>query len=437
MRGIRAVAAALVLMLMLSGCAMDVESYLQPPRAQGQQQALQDALEAAILQEADHYTFKYPTRGELSSAFVLLDSTGSLSSADDAVTAVAFYALGSGEYTHLHLLRRDGDSWLSVAVILGEGRDIDAVQVGDLDGDGDMELLVGWNVYGSDHQLSIYILEADGFTVMADAGSYHQYFVGDMTANGRDELALLRIVSTGTVTASLYAWKEDGLSLLDSAPLDGLITSFEKIIYGKLSSGADGLYIDARLSTGDYITDLIYWDGVQLCSPMYDPIRGGNAYSLRRAHVSAMDVNGNGVPDFPRTSPLATASEADREGSWQWLTEWLSWDVTVNSPVLQFASIVNRTDGYFIELENDWILTLSTRYDSEGHILWLEEMQEDGTAHPFLAVQNAADGRADVADEAYTLTELPGNAALRIWYDPDSAYRLTTEKISYMLVTFT
>ncbi len=435
MHGIKRMIAAGLILLMLGGCAMDVESYLQPPRAQGQQQALQDALEVAILRDpADSYTFKYPASGELSSAFVLLDHSGNLCDADDAITAVAFYAYGSGEYTHLHLLRRDGDGWYSVGDTESSYMDIDTVQVCDLDGDGRMELLVGWDLYSGEHRLSVYFLDSTRLVSVPDVGRYNAYFAGDMNTDGRDELLLLNTREAGAVTASLNAWDGEQLVALGSTHLDRSIQSFEKLLYGKLTNGGDALYIDAMLSGGHYITELVYWDGQQLCSPLCDPEVQVTTVSARAAQVFCMDANGNGVPEFPVTSRLSGAPQATADDTWLWLTEWMSWDVAAGKAVRQFGSIVNREDGYFIELEDEWIPTVSTRYDRDAHILWLDAVQEDGTAQPFLAVQDTTGRKALVEVDGYTFAELPGNETLRIWYDPDSAYRLTTEKISYMLV---
>ncbi len=437
MRGMKRMIAVLLSLLMLSGCAMDVESYLQPPRAQGEQQALQDALEAAILRDpADQYTFQYPASGSSTSAFVLLDGMGNVSDAEDAVTAVAFYAYGGGEYTHLHLLRRGGDSWYSVADTESGYMDIDAVQVCDLNGDGQMELLVGWNLYSGEKRLAIYRLESTELETLSEVGHYHRFFAGDMTADGRDDVVLLSIDSAGSVTAELYSWQEEQVQKLDSTRLHGAIQSFENLLYGKLSSGADGLYIDATVSTGHYMTEILYWDGQRLQAPFSDPNLQTTALSTRVARIFSMDADGNGVPEFPVTSRLPDSPQASGEDTWLWLTEWMSWDVASQTAVRQFGSVVNLSDRYFIELEDEWIPTVSTRYDEDTHTLWLDAVGQDGTARPFLAVQHTDAKDAGDPTDGYIFVELPGNDTLRIWYDPDSEYRLTTEKISYMLVTF-
>ena len=104
----------LVLVLLLCGC-MDIESYLQPPRPGGQQQAVQEALTHALSrgEAGDTYTLKYASVNNNSSAFVMVSADGTLTQNDDAVLAVAFYAPRGGERVHLALLRRQDNNWES------------------------------------------------------------------------------------------------------------------------------------------------------------------------------------------------------------------------------------------------------------------------------------------------------------------------------------
>ena len=420
----RIAAVALCLVLLFSGCA-DVESFLQPPRSQGQQQAVHDALETALKQDGDvnaAYILKYPVGGNISSAFVLLDENGVQTQAENAVTAVAFYAPAVGQRTHIHLLQKDADGWQSVADVIGEANDLHKVTLGDLDGDGVCELLVGWNLYSSDFQLSVYSLR-NALVGTADVGRYTEYYVGDLNADGGEDILLLHIGST--VTATLKRWSDRRAQVLGSATLHSGIRSFDKLLFGKLNVGTDGVYVDALLDTGMYTTELLYWDGERLQAPLH---RGDGAVGLfneRAAHVPVMDVDGNGVPEIPVSARMPGADDG-----WQWLTEWYTWDVSTNTAVRRFGSIVNTTDGYCIELEDEWIATLRVQYDDAQGILWLYHPDGNGENVPFLAV--SADGTA--SDGERDFEALPG-ASLRVWYEEDAPYRLSLEKISYMLVT--
>lgn len=422
----------LVLSLLLSGC-MDIESYLQPPHPGGQQQAVHEALAHALSrgEAGDTYTLKYASVNNNSSAFVMLSADGTLTQNDDAVLAVAFYAPRGGERVHLALLRRQDVGWQAVADVQGEGTDLHTAAVADLDNDGTAELLLGWDLFSKEYQLSIYRLD-DTMQAVKDVGRYTTFLTGDMNADAKDEILLLH--SGATATATLCQYTNHKTAVIGTAVLRGGVRSFEKVVLGYTTGGGNGVYMDVQLVADTYATLLVYWDGEKLCSPLFDTQTGNAAIADRIPAVTVTDVDGNGVPEIPVTTRLADGEQATPQETWRWLTEWYTWDVTTNTAVRRFGSIVNRADGYSLELEDGWAETIVTRYDTATHTLWLEYTDEDGTK-PFLAVQNTANLRNPVSPAAgYTFETLPGNLPLKIWFESDTPFNLTTEKISYMLV---
>ncbi len=424
------VAMLCILVLFCTGC-MDMESYLQPPRAQGQQRAVQHALEEALKAEgyAASYILKYPVGSDISSAFLLLDENGAQTDADKAVMAVAFYAPAAGQHTHIRLLCRGENGWYTVNDMKGQAKDLHKVALGDLDGDGKLELLVGWQLYSSDYQLSVYTLSGR-LQETADIGRYTAYTVGDLSEHAGEEVLLLHIGETATAT--LCKWTSDTTKTLGTASLRADTRAVERTLLGKISTGENGLYVDTVLESGKYATALIYWDGNGLQTPLYRTGVASSRLADRPAGFVTKDIDDNGVPEIPVTVPLGGVnSEAAK--SWQWLTEWYTWDVAAGTAVKQSAGIVNSDDGYYIELDMAWLSTLSTRYEEATCTLWLEATDGKGQKQPFLAIQHM-DGAKQPSDDTYDFEELPGELPLRIWYQTEAPYRLTMEKVSYMLV---
>ncbi len=422
----------LVFALVLCGC-MDIESHLQPPHPEGQQQAVHEALKQALSrgESGDTYTLKYAAVDNTSSAFVMLNADGALTQKDDAVLAVAFYTPRGGERVRLALLRRGQNSWETVADIQGEGTDLHTATVTDLDGDGIEELLLGWDLFSKDYQLSIYRLD-DTMQAVKDAGRYTAFLTGDMDADAKDEILLLHIGANTTATLCQYA--QNDVTIMDTVSLRDNVRSFEKLFAGYTTGGDNGVYMDVKLATETYATLLVYWDGNKLCAPLFDTKTGNAMLADRIPAVWVMDADGNGVPEIPVTTRLADGGQANAQETWRWLTEWYTWDVASGTAVRQFGSIVNGTDGYSVELEEEWIDAVVTRYDAQTHTLWLEYKTEEGTK-PFLAVQNTFALRNPVSPaQGYTFQMLPGSLPLKIWYESEAPFYLTTEKVSYMLV---
>ncbi len=419
----------LALLLLLSGC-MDVESYLQPPRVQGQQQAVQDALDAALSrgETGAAYTLKYPADGENASAFVMLDESGNVAAQTDVQAAVAFYRPDGGERTHIHLLQLEDGEWNSVADVQGAGVDLHKVKLSDLDGDGYAELLVGWDLYSNDYQLSVYDLK-NGLKATPDVGRYTEFIVEDMDGGAPCEMVLLHVGNT--VTASVCRWTAQQAVSVDTVKLHKDILNFRRLLFGKLTDGQDGLYVDTQLRGGDYATILLHMRDDKLLTPLYDAAADKFMIPQRVPAIDTMDVDGNNVPDIPVATRLPDSKQTGAAGSWMWLTEWYNWDVTVGAPVRQFGSIVNNTDGYFIELEDGWVETVAVRYDEPTRTLWLYHCDGE-EEQPFLAICSSSSAKE--ADDSHVFESLPGETGLYVWYSDIAPYNLTMEKISYMLV---
>ncbi len=418
--------------LLFCGC-MDIESHLQPPHPEGQQQAVHEALKQALSrgESGDTYTLKYASVDSTSSAFVMLNADGALTQKDDAVLAVAFYTPRGGERVRLALLRRTQDGWQTVTDVQGEGTDLHTARVADLDGDGVAELLLGWDLFSKEYQLSIYRLD-DTMQAVKDAGRYTAYLTGDMDADAKDDILLLHIGTNATATLCKYA--DNRVTVMGTAILRDDVRSFEKTFVGYTTGGDNGVYMDVKLAADTYATLLAYWDGVKLCAPLFDTKTGNAMVADRIPAVSVMDADGNGVPEIPVTTRLADGGQATPQETWRWLTEWYTWDVASGTAVRQFGSIVNVVDGYSVELEEDWIDAVVTHYDTQTYTLWLAHKTAEGT-QPFLAVQNTAALRDPVSPaEGYDFQMLPGNLPLKIWYESKTPFHLTTEKVSYMLV---
>ena len=366
----------------LSGCNLgnDVEGLMRPPRTSGEQEAIQTALET-YLGSATGYTLKYPQFGEHRSAFILEDLNG-----DGEDEALAFYQPGPGtRNVHINMLQKADGEWHSISDVEGASNDVEEIRFGDLDADGILEVIVGWNIYNvSDRQLTLYSLVGGTFSKWYD-GLYSFMLVTDLTADGRDDLLVLKADETGAgPSATLWSTMQKGsneavLSELGTVSLDGTIQSFRTVKTSPLSVATTGVYIDGERTSGGLVTEILYWDGNRLLAPLHDDSTGLTQISYRDVKIPSMDVDGDGQIEWPTCQPFSdTETEGSSEKDIPWKTDWLGWDYESGTASRKFTSVANRRDGYLLRLDDTWADRVTASYDTKEAVLRLYDVESGG-----------------------------------------------------------
>lgn len=434
MKRVRLAALMAALVMLCSGCSMDVENFLRPPAAQGEQQSIQNALETYINDSGAanrRYTLQYPSEGEFTSAFVTCDERGIPIDEDDAAIpdpslAVAFYLFsGANEEVHINLLRRDGEEWISESDISGFGSDILQVAFGDLDGDGMCELVAGFGTYNSrDHRLAVLSM-ADGLTLLDDSQMYTRLFVGHMTRSGHDSLLTMRIGEANTVTATLSTMRDGRLATLGTAPLDGYIQQFGDMLYSYVGEGVSGLYVDGVKSGGTLVTELIYYDGERLCTPLYDADANMNTVTARHSGLAVRDIDGDVTAEIPQCTLFAGYDELATLPSAAWLTDWMQYDVTSGALRRSLTTVVNLEDGYFVTLSESQREQWTAAYDTLTGLLTFTDAASGDTYMRLVPYKDELPFEYDVL---FAATEKATGIAVQ--YDESV---LNIEKVRYMV----
>ncbi len=414
----RLLVAVTAVLLLFTGCSLDVEQYLRPPAIQGEQQAIQAALETYIHdsgQSGSRYSLRYPVEGEHTAAFVLCDASGRDvgEDMDEAALAVAFYSVASAPNdTHINLMRREEQGWVSVADIIGASADILQVAFGDLDGDGVAELIAGWDTYNSrEHRLSVFSL-VNGLKRLGEDRLYNRLFVGDLTATGKDSLLLLRMANA-EVSASLETVKDGALMSLGQVWLDKDIQQFTGMALCRLASGVHGLFVDAVKGTDTAVTELIYVDESGLHAPFCHQTTRINTVTARPAGFAMRDVDGDARVDIPLCTLLdgytvGTETMAD----YAYETDWMTWDYATGEWSVGMRTVVNAADGYFVVIDR---LTnvLTTTYDPAERELTLLDAERE---QPLMRLRPIESGLTDYV-VVFDATEQYAGCA--VWYDKE------------------
>lgn len=437
MKRIRFIAVLAAMVLLCTGCSLDVESFLRPPHSRGEQQQVQQALETYIRDSGvgDRYTLRYPTEGAHTAAFILCDGQGRpvADNSVEARMAVAFYALSTApEETHINLLRKDGEEWISVADGTGSGADIRQAAFGDLNGDGFAELLTGWSTYNSlDHRLAVYSTY-DGLSLLSDARLYTALYVGDLLAGGEEHLLLLRVSGKNKVTASLEQLSDGVLQTVDAVSLDGKIQQFGGMTLCRLARDVHGLYVEGIREDNTLVTELIYYDDTGLHAPFHHQESNTTSVTHRSNGLAARDVDGDGVVEIPRSHRLSDRSDADLTG---YITVWNGWDYESLTWEERLHTVVNTTDNYMVVLDETRREGLTTRYDRNTHTLDL--LDGEGTVWLRLYTGDGETLPDPLTEEMQSVSLLPdaeGKDTCVAWFDPQV---LESEKVHYMVFRLT
>ena len=415
----------------LSGCGamgMDVENRLRPPHATGDQEEIQNALESSIRDQGlpSQYVLKYPKNGEYRSAFVLKDLDS-----DGEEEALAFYRPGGDTSTvHINLMRQTDGQWASVSDIAGMSTDIDSVDFGDLDGDGNLEIFTGWDIYNTrDRQLVMYSLRTGEFVEMF-SDIYGQMVVGDIRSSGHDDLLLLRIQSSSnTVTARLLVMDSGAVIESDQVKIDGYIQQFGNTHVCPLSEEISGVFIDGIRVGGGMVTELVYWDGTRLIAPLYSEETNTVTDTYRSASIPSLDIDGDGMIEWPQCYELAGVDyETDADPLWR--TVWMSWDLSTGQSSPKSSSIVNMKDSYSLSLPSSWVDMVTADYTAEDHLFRLYTVEDGEKGSEILAIR--ASSSISPGESNFDLLTTAGNIYYEVRIAQDEPYDLNVQRVQYM-----
>ena len=233
----------LCMALSLAGCAapkltLDPEELYALPELPERYTALNKQL--SDIQESGA-EYAAPVSGSNIQPVQMMDLDG-----DGREEALAFFRQSDGEKPlKIYIFAADGDSYRQVAVIEGSGLAIYSVAYSDMNGDGKMEIIVGWRVSMELQALTVYTLEKDGIRELARS-DYVKYAVADLDGDGQRELTVLRADETGAGTADCYLWKNGTLTLGSSIRVSMTMAELSqqgRITVGVLRSSTPALFV--------------------------------------------------------------------------------------------------------------------------------------------------------------------------------------------------
>lgn len=364
---------ALLTAFAMTGCSIgvNVDTMLTPPKLSAQQEQIYQALKDST---GSDIRLKYPKRGAYLSAFIVQDIDG-----DGADEAIVFYEKNSLSASdtglRINVLDCINGEWLSICDRSAEGSEIEKVVLSPLGELDRMNVIVGYSTSNqSEKYISVYTY-GDSYLEQTFSHSYTLFDVAD-TGSGSAHPDLILLGSAAASNPSAYAavyrlQEADGRYHEYKYSFKDSYTDYSQIIYGKMTDGSVMMYIDAASGTSNLQTEVLSMEESRLANvlerckrPTGETVRSED--TVRRAGLSCMDIDSDGVPEIPVQEVFlgykdAAESEQIRE------TKWL----LMKEPQLyaEYHSYYNAGDGYAFLLPESWENRVSVVRDTnEGEM---------------------------------------------------------------------
>ena len=366
----------------LSGCSMpelvfNPEELYSLPELPAKYTELNQQINA-ILESGAEYAA--PTSGTNIQPVQLVDLDG-----DGQEEALAFFRNSADEKPlKIYIFAGNDDSYERSDLIEASGTSISSIAYNDLNGDGKVELIVGWKAAAELQVLEVYNLygRTSGGAETLVRTNYVRYITADLEQDQRQELVVLRADEEGGSVADYYRWQRDGtFAGQTSARISVTMAELSqqgRVSVGTLQDETPALFVTGVTDTPEAITDILTLRNGELTNISLSEQSGVSTEITEFCGLYPSDVDDDGLTEVPRSVYLENQS-----GNCV-IVEWYRYQEDGEpEPVLQTCH--NTADGWFLRMPEAWRDTIrSSRTVGNGEISVVFYIQE--TAEPFLRI---------------------------------------------------
>ena len=365
-------AAGLILLFSLK--SKPIDSLLHAPVRDDQSAQIWQVFEKAA---GRNYTLKTPTDGDHRSALIHVDLDG-----DSKEEILAFYSKeGASETVFLQIFGAEDNGWIALAGAESGFNEVKQVEFADINGDGMLEIIIGWGLQSSKliQQLNIYTVDIEKAEIKSIfLTKYSVFGVFDLNADGKSELAVIygdKSAASALSVLKVFSCTSGKVSQAVSLDVDPVISTVSKISFDYLRrTNESRVYIDGFTADGQMTTDMMCFDieksGLERVFIDGKTVSG---ISKRSSNVECEDINGDGVIEIPTQKKLE-----HKELS----SSVIEWKAVLGEKLSGTSSYFdNRENGYYFEipkqLEKNTIPVLLS--DGETMRLYLIDKDADGS----------------------------------------------------------
>ncbi len=288
------------------------------------------------------YEYASPTSGRniQSVQMVDLDSDG-----DEE--AVVFFRRSSDEKPlKIFIYAAHSDTYELLCTIESSGTAVDSVYYRDLTGDDRQELVVGWRISPDVQTVAVYTVGQDPETLMQS--SYVRYSIEELDGDGIPSLLVFRADDEGDSVAEFYSRRDNVMAVSYTASLSSTMAELARgsVVSGRLRGGTPAVFVTGVTDENTAVTDILTCPGGQgLINIALDPQTGSSAAASPYMQTRPQDINGDGVTELP--------SPRTQDGEVTGIVDWLAYNKN-GRPNRIMSTYHNPAGGWYFVLPVEW-----------------------------------------------------------------------------------
>lgn len=331
----------LLAVVLLSGCSLrTLDDLYQVPRRSDEFNNLQSAIDRNL----GALEYCAPQSGKNLQAVQMADLDG------DGVQEYLLFAKGSTEKPlQILIFQMKAGEYVLADTIQSHGSAFDLVEYARMDDRPGFELIVGCQISEQvARSVCVYGFQ-DGKAVSQMAANYTKFITCDLTNDERSELLVLRPGESDEDNglAELYQFTAGTLARSSQVSLSESADRLKRIEWGFLQSGETAVYVDMAVGASSVITDVF-----SVIDGQFTSITADKVQTLRNDYVYAEDIDSDGVVEIPGLIKMRPPFGRNTPAM-QHLIRWYA--ISADAQLVDKRyTYHNLHSGWYITLNSDW-----------------------------------------------------------------------------------
>lgn len=380
-------------LFMLSGCAfgnIETDKLMSPPKPTGEMAEIVSAIEEV---SGNKINFKYPQNGDYRSAIIMQDIDN-----DGEDEAIAMYQVADEEsIMHVAIIDKVNGKYVNSGDFKYKASDVDKVCFGDIDGDGQKKVFVGFSSYNNSGKTIAMCYKGTEYVTQELEETYSDFIVADFDGDNRDELLTLTLSRTDSnaesedktsdreANAKLIRCEKDSLSqrflykfeVMDKAPMDSNALRYVNTLFGQIDANQRGAVVDSMVSGNVVATEIVYWDNREerLVTPLYNMQTHKSQLFYRESLILSADVNEDGIIEIPSVDSYQYMSYKNEA----YIVSWIVYNTKTAQTISVREYINNDPDAYIMGIPDKWVdleyqgYKILVKYDENSRTMTVAE----------------------------------------------------------------